>query len=474
MNSNNELWQFSATELSALLAQREISPLDLLNTANARINALNPKLNAIIALDESAEDAARDSERRLTAGQPRSPLEGIPLTVKDNILVKNLPATWGSKVFADFIPSEDELPIARLRAAGAVILGKTNCPEFTLEGYTDNLLFGITRNPWNAGLTPGGSSGGAVTSVAAGMTAVAIGTDGGGSIRRPASHTGLVGFKPGTGRVARHNSFPQILLDFEAIGPLTRTVADAELLYKIMAGPDPRDRKSLLAPAISRQSTVPFRILYAPRFGSSPLDPQIEASVNSAANTLSALGYYVEQGALPFSLDELNELWPQVGQVGLAYLFEHHPRAQTLAAPKFIEMAKQGAQIPASRYLAILETIDAFRRQLAEVYQSIDIIMTPSAAALPWPAAQPYPPEIDGQPVGPRGHAVYTAWVNACGYPGINLPCEPSASGLPIGFQLVAGFGQDELLLNLARQYEQAAPWAGRWPPLALEVITQS
>ena len=474
MNADNTLWRLSASQLGPLLARREISALDLLATAQERIDVLNPSLNAIIALDEHAEDAARDSDRRLAAGQPRSPLEGIPLTVKDNILVKDLPATWGSKVFADFVPTEDELPIARLRAAGAVILGKTNCPEFTLEGYTDNLLFGVTRNPWDITLTPGGSSGGAVASVAAGITPVAIGTDGGGSIRRPASHTGLVGFKPSTGRIARHNSFPQILLDFEAIGPLTRTIDDAALLYNIMAGPDPRDRKSLLAPAASWQNAANLRILYVPRFGTAPLDRQIEASVNAAAQTLSELGHSVEHGELPFTLDELNALWPQVGQVGLAYLFERYPQAQTLAAPRFIEMAVQGAEIPASRYLAMLETIDAFRRRLAEVYQSIDILMTPSAAALPWPAEQPYPLKIDGQAVGPRGHAVYTAWVNACGYPGINLPCAPSEPGLPIGFQMVAGFGQDGLLLNLARQYEQAAPWTEHWPKLALELPPKS
>ncbi|MCB1714470.1 MAG: amidase [Candidatus Competibacteraceae bacterium] len=474
MITDNALWRLSVTELGKLLARGDLTPLDLLATARHRMEAINPHINAIIALDDHAEEAARDSTRRLAAGQPRSALEGIPLTVKDNILVKNIPATWGSRVFADFVPAEDELPIARLRAAGAVILGKTNCPEFTLEGYTDNLLFGVTRNPWQPALTPGGSSGGAVAAVAAGITAAAIGTDGGGSIRRPASHTGLVGFKPSTGRVARVHSLPQILLDFEAIGPLCRTVDDAALLYRHMAGPDPRDRKSLWPVDTPRQAAERLRILYVPRFGAAPLEPQIEASVDSAARIFSALGHEVEQGELPFALDQLNELWPQVGQVGLAYLFERYPQARTLAAPKFIEQAAQGASLPASRYLTILETLDAFRRQLATVYETLDIIMTPSAAALPWPAAQAYPPEIDGEPVGPRGHAVYTAWVNAGGYPGISLPSAPAESGLPIGFQLVAGFGQDELLLELARQYEQAAPWAGRWPELALNATVKS
>ena len=169
----------------------------------------------------------------------------MPLTVKDNIHVGGLRATWGSRLFADHVAAEDELAVARVRGQGAVIIGKTNCPEFTLQGYTDNLLFGPTRNPWNSRLTPGGSSGGAVAAVASGLAPLALATDGGGSIRRPASHTGLVGLKPSIGRVARVGGFPAILHDMEVIGPIARTTADAALLLSAIAGPDPRDRASL-------------------------------------------------------------------------------------------------------------------------------------------------------------------------------------------------------------------------------------
>jgi aspartyl-tRNA(Asn)/glutamyl-tRNA(Gln) amidotransferase subunit A len=175
---NKPIWQCSATELAPLLARGELTPQELLTTALQRIELLNPTLNAVITLNEQAQADAEDSARRLHQGKPRSPLEGIPITVKDNIPVKNLRLTWGSRAFADNIAEHDELPVERLRNAGAVIIGKTNVPEFTVEGYTHNLLFGTTRNPWNTELTPGGSSGGAVASVAAGITAVAIGTDG--------------------------------------------------------------------------------------------------------------------------------------------------------------------------------------------------------------------------------------------------------------------------------------------------------
>jgi len=466
VSGTDEPWRLGVVGLSHLLAGRAVSPVELLDLYLARIDGINPSINAIVAIDGEARAAAVESERRLAAGEARSALEGIPLTVKDNIPARGLPTTWGRRLFRDVVPDRDELPVARLREAGAVILGKTNCPEFTLEGYTDNPLFGVTRNPWDTDLTPGGSSGGAVACVAAGLTPAAIGTDGGGSIRRPASHTGLVGLKPSTGVVARDYGLPQILLDMEVIGPMARTVADVRLLLDVMAGPDRRDRKSLIA-----RSATPtpdsVRLLYVPRFDDNPLDPEIAESCATAARAFGNLGCRVEEGPLPFDVGPITEVWPIFAEVAVAYLLERNPARRDEAAEKFIAMGTRGAAIPAHRYLDAIETVDRFRRTVDDAFLDIDVIMTPSAAALPWPAAEPYPPEIDGQPVGPRGHAVYTGWVNACGHPGINLPAAPSAGGLPIGFQLIGGFGADALLLDLAARYETAHPWADRWPALA-------
>lgn len=463
-------WQLGAAGLAAAFARRETTPVEHLALLKGRIAALNPKLNAIIAFDSTADAAARESTARFASGRARGPLEGVPVVVKDNILAKGMPCVWGSRVYREYVPTADELPVARLRAAGAIVLGKSNVPELTFEGITWNPVFGATRNPYDTELTPGGSSGGSVAAVAAGLVPLALGTDGGGSIRRPASHTGLVGLKPSIGAVARVDSLPMMLLDLEVIGPIARTVEDAALLYAAISGPDERDRRSLFGPTGRMpNASGPLRVLYVQRFGDAPLDPEIAASVDGAARALEALGCSVEQGALPFDLAPLNEFWPQFGAVGVAFVMAKHPGKESLLGPRFQVMLEEGRKLPAARYLAGIEIFERLRAESAAVFERHDIVMTPSAAALPWPAETPFPASIDGKAVGPRGHAIYTGWVNACGIPAINLPCVPSHTGLPIGFQLAARFGADELLLALASRYEAANPWRERWPALAFQ-----
>ena len=462
-----EAWRLSAHELGAAYARGETDPVAVVSALERRIDRLNPDLNAIIARDPGALAAARESATRLRAGAGRSTLEGIPFTVKDNILVAGLACTWGSRLFQDYLPADDELPVARLRGAGAIVLGKTNVPEFTLEGYTTNPLFGTTCNPWDPALTPGGSSGGGVAAVAAGFGPFALGTDGGGSIRRPASHAGLVGLKPSIGRVPRGPSLPQILLDFEVIGPVARTVADVKLVYRAIAGPSALDRRSLLSGDPYHVENRPLKVLYVPRFGDAPVDQEVLASANDAARVLAALGLEVEKGTLPFDILPIVEFWQVLGQVGVAYVLANHAGKEHLIGERWRAMAEQGRQVSATRYLAGIEAVDAFRRSVTGAFNRFDLMMTPSAAALPWPADQPYPEIIDGKPVGPRGHAVYTGWVNACGHPAIALPSAPSRGGLPIGIQLIGRFGADELLLQIGQRFEEASPWRERWPTLA-------
>lgn len=468
MNEQEQTWRLSAVELQKRYRSGTLTPRAVAEACLARLDAVNPKINAVIARrDEAMLREADVATERYRAGKPLSTLDGVPVSIKDNLATADQPATWGAPSLRDHRPARDELPVARLRKAGALIVGKTNLPEFALEGYTDNRLFGVTSNPWNLALTPGGSSGGAVAGLAAGIAPLALGTDGGGSIRRPASHCGLVGLKPSIGAVARADGLPSLLLDFEVVGPLARTVADARAMFDVLKGPQTIDWRSFAASGASGTTVrKPLRILYVPTIGGAPVDPEIAASCAAAATRFRNLGHIVEEGEMPLNLDFMTETWPLVGQVGLARLFEARPGWREGAAPKYLDMAEAGAKCRAPRLWQALEDIESLRRECATVFANHDVLITPAAAALPWPGREAYPPTIAGQSVGPRGHAVFTGWVNAAGLPALAVPAGPSSTGLPIGIQLVGAYGTDDLLLDLGEAYEAASPWADRWPDL--------
>jgi aspartyl-tRNA(Asn)/glutamyl-tRNA(Gln) amidotransferase subunit A len=447
------------SELAALLRNGDLTAERLLDQCLERIRRIDPKINSFVWLDEAgARTAAQASDARFAAGASRSMLEGMPLSVKDNILVEGMPATWGSRSLAGFTPERDELPVARLRAAGAVIIGKTNVPELTLEGYTKNDLFGVTRNPWDIRLTPGGSSGGAAAGVAAGLVPAAIGTDGGGSIRRPACHTGLVGWKSSAGHIPRIDGFPAILTDFETIGTLTHSVDDAVALDAIMAGPDARDRRSLYSPA-PPWPVGPARILYIPAFGGSPVDAEVAAATEAIARQLADGGHAVLRESVFFDLEDAAHIWRVISRAGVAWLVAREGgRIGQLAGASVKAMAADGETLTGAHYIDALERVAALRRRCAELFERVDLVLTPTAAALPWPAETPYPDRIADRPAGPRDHAIFTGWVNIAGLPSISLPVAISASGLPIGVQFTAGFSADAALLEFARGFAQNHP----------------
>ncbi|WP_176086704.1 amidase [Martelella sp. HB161492] len=439
------------SSLSEALANGTLTAEALLERSLARIAAGDPALNAFVAMDVAgARRAAKASDARRQRGALLSPIDGIPLSIKDNILVKDMPATWGSRAFADFMPATDELPVARLRAAGAIIIGKTNVPELTLDGFTSNDLFGTTRNPWNNALTPGGSSGGAAASVAAGFVPAAMGTDGGGSTRRPACHTGLVGWKPSSGHMPRLDGFPAILTDFEVIGLLTRSVRDAAILDQLLRAPDPRDRRSMLETTAPPIPAAP-RILFVPTFGDIPVDPEVSSACRRFVDGLRERGATVTESALFFDLDSVNEIWRVISRSGVAYMMDwHHGALKSGASPSVRALAEDGAAISGADYIGALEKTAALRAGLAGLFAQYDLVITPTAGALPWPVEKPYPDMIDGRPAGPRDHAVFTGWVNVGGLPAISLPIAISRETLPIGIQLVAAFGADAALLDFA------------------------
>ncbi|MGQ9367850.1 amidase [Azospirillum sp. ST 5-10] len=462
MTASDALWRLDAHDLAAAFAAGRATPLDALAVYRDRIARLDPAINAYVAANPAAEAEARESTRRWRAGLARSPLDGVPVAVKDNLVAAGMPAAWGSRAYAGDVAERDELPVERLRAAGAVVLGKTNVPEFTVEGYTANALFGVTRNPWDPALTPGGSSGGSVAAVAAGLAPLALGTDGGGSIRRPAAYTGLVGLKPSLGRVPRGGGLPQILLDFEVVGPLTRTVRDAAAVLAVLAGTDRRDPRSR-GIAAAGAPPGPMRILYAERLGDAPLDPVVAAAARRAADALAGLGNRVERGPLPLDLDAVTAFWPAVAQVGLARLRAIEPRLER-AEPRYLALAEAGARMTAPDFLAGLQAVEELRAAASRLFADWDVVVTPACAAMPWPAEEAYPPVIDGAAVGPRGHAVYTGWVNAAGHPALTVPAPVEEGALPVGVQLIGDLGAEERLLGLAAAYEEAHPWSARRP----------
>ncbi|WP_341914157.1 amidase [Ferrovibrio terrae] len=464
-------WRLSAADLHKAYTSGTRSPVEVTQAILDRIAVVNSSLNAVVHLDAAgALKAAEASAARYRDGRALGPLDGIPVTIKDSLVVGGMPATWGSQLLQDNLPPADELPIAHLRAAGAILLGKTNVPEFTVQGYTYNLLFGATGNPWNPALTPGGSSGGAVASVAAGFGPIALGTDGGGSTRRPAGHTGLVGLKPSIGRIARTGGFPEIYNDLEVIGLFGRSIADVAATLCALSAPDPRDRHSLAFPAAVTMaetfaSPTRPRILYLPRFGANPVEPEIIAAVDAAADMLRQTGCVVETGDLPFDIEAATAALAALMPTGLAMIVDRLGGPARIT-PALQQMYETGKAVRATDYLAALNHAVDLRRQMAEVFTQWDAILTPSAAAQPWAKDRVFPEIIAGENAGPRGHAVYTGWVNLAGLPGLGLPATPDSKGTPIGFQLIGGYGQDAMLLALGRRYEALSPWAERWPAL--------
>lgn len=452
------LWKMSAAELAKSYREGTVKPSAALATILERIAVVDPLVNVFALLDvNGAQKAAAESDLRFAEGRPLGAFDGVPVTIKDNINVEGLRCAWGSKLYLDRISPADELPVARLRAQGAVILGKTNVSEFTLgRGNVNTLAFGTTRNPWNLAVTSGASTGGGSAGVAAGLGPVALGTDGGGSIRRPSSYNNLVGLKPSTGRVARTDGLPAILHDFEIIGPIARTVDDLAMTLSAIEGPDPRDRLSFgFTPGAFEPVEKGLKILYVPKFGTWEVEEQITRSCAKAAKDLGALGFSIEEGETPFDLDLFETYWPLIGGSGLAWLLKDTDWKGVIgdAYPPMIEKGQSASAID---YVAALDAARRIYLQLAEKFETYDLIMTPSAGAMPWKA----------EDHGPAYHRAFTGFVNAAGLPGISIPCDPAEDGMPIGFQLIAPFGRDWQLLSIAKLFEDTHPWAHKWPQI--------
>lgn len=475
--SGADLWALPAVDQARLIRTRALSPVELVDAVLSRIAGLEPSLHAFCTRDDdAARRAAGAAEDAVMRGDALGLLHGVPLSIKDLICTRDLPTTCGSQAYRGFVRGEDDVCVERVRGAGAIILGKTNVPEFGYAGYGANALFEETANPWNPGHTSGGSSAGSAAAVASGMGALSIGSDGGGSIRGPASFCGLVGFKPSFGRVpcypgCRDPRYPGMSSweTIEHIGPLSRTVADAAMLMAVIAGPDDRDRHSVPAGDIDWVAATDgplrrLRIAYTPDFGFSKVDAEVRVLSAAAARAFADdLGCELVEDSPP--LEDMGDLF-------LALVMRDSDLRGMRELADRGEIAMPGLLGLLARPWTAEDFSDAaMRRQdicnrLAQFMRGYDLLLTPTVST-PAPALGRARPEtIEGIPSERANGSPFTYPFNWSGQPAISVPAGRTSDGLPVGLQIVGGHLQDGVVLRAAAAYERVRPWAGDWPAI--------
>jgi Asp-tRNA(Asn)/Glu-tRNA(Gln) amidotransferase A subunit family amidase len=470
MTTNDVCWM-SAVDLAGAIRARRLSPVEVTRAVLARIEATNPRLNAFctVAAERALADA-RAAEAAVLRGEAPGVLHGLPISFKDLTATAGIRTTMGSRIFEHWVPDEDAIVVERARRAGAVVLGKTNTPEFGCKGVTDNLVFGHTRNPWNLDRIAGGSSGGAAAAVAAGLGPLAEGSDLAGSIRIPAAVCGVVGFKASLGRVPL---WPALngWTSFSHTGPITRTVADAALLLSAWAGPDDRDPRSLPATGEDFARAVDggargLRVAWSPDLGGAPVDPEVRRITEAAAKAFVDLGCRVEEAHPP--LDDAMALFMDLtAPVRAAGMAAHLPRWRDQLDPMLLlrlERAEGMSAIDGERATQRRTTLWHGVRRFFERH---DVLVTPTTSAAAFPIGQTFPAEIDGRRLTNQLEWFpFTYPFAITGQPAISVPAGFTADGLPVGLQIVGRRFADATVLRVAAAFEAARPWAGRRPPL--------
>jgi len=459
-----------ATELAALIRRKKVSPVEVVDAVLDRVARINPRLNAFVTLTE--EPARRDAKAAERAVGKRSatlgPLHGVPFSVKDLVITRGVRTTFGTPLYRDNVPAEDAPMVERLKAAGGIMLGKTNTPTFGWIGATHNLVFGITRNPWNLERTPGGSSGGASAAAAAGLGPLHVGTDGGGSIRIPASCAGVFGHKPSYGRIPTYPVSGAWSLSH--IGPLTRTVADAALVMTVCAGPDERDQYSLPGPAVDyvkalRGSVKGLRVAYADDLGfADAVDPEVRAVCAKAARTFRELGC---------KLDEVKPAWPSPrecwGEIfcgGIATRLAPYVDRRTEIEPGLHRIIETTLKNGPTKYVQAWFDRLAWWSHPRTLFETYDLLLTPTIACPPFGVGLDNPTEIAGKPVEAYAWIPFTYPFNMTGQPAASVPCGFTKDGLPIGLQIVGRRFDDVTVLRACAAFERARPWAHHRPAL--------
>ncbi|MCF8533830.1 MAG: amidase [Reyranella sp.] len=458
-----DLTQITAAGLARLYAKGKASPVETMTAVLARTEEINPAINALTIVEgKKSLAAARAAEKRWKKGEPLSPLDGVPVSIKELVRTKGWPHSLGSKL-TDKTPATEDAPVvARLREAGAIVFAQSTSSEYGHKGVTDSPLHGISRNPWNTDCTPGGSSGGAGAAVAAGLGPIAIGTDGGGSVRIPASFNGLVGLKATFGRVPAWP--PSITGDLGNTGPMARTALDCALMMNAIARPDARDALALPADDIDYARKLggklkKLKVGFVLRFGDHPLDIEVAAMVTGAARRFEALGCRVEEATAPFAYHDAGRAFVVHWLSALQRLLQLYPEERHHEFdPSLLAGAKAGLRF------TLQDAVNAqvTRRELAIAWNLFfaryDLLLCPTVAVKPFEAGRNLPDGPDGKTNAQW--SPYTSQFNLTRHPAATVPCGLSRDGLPVGLQIVSGHYRDALVLRAAARYAAAHPLA--------------
>jgi len=470
----NDLVFLSATRMADRIRKKKISPVEVVDAHLEQIERLNPKLNAFVQVDaKQARRSAQDAEIAVAHERTLGPLHGVPVSIKSSLAVAGMLCESGTRLHAGFVPDQEAPLVARLRAAGAIVLGVTNTPEFLMAWETDNLLYGCTNNPWDLQRTPGGSSGGEAAAIAAGMSAGGVGSDGGGSIRVPAHFSGICGLKPTPGRIPATGHYPESAGPFALIGvvgPMARTVADLKVLFEVMQGPDVGDACAAPVPVRwpTKDETRKLRVGYFEDDGRTPVTPETRASVRTAAEALRSAGFRVELFQ-PEGLEEARRLWHKfflvAGGMMLRPMFEGRESDLSPILKQFLEWSAAEPVLTGEALLEVWIQRDRLRARFLSQMQHHPILLCP-AAAIPAFRHGERSWQVEGKTVHYLDAWSYTEFFNLLGNPAAVVPAGHSSEGLPIGVQIVGRPWQEEQVLSVAGALEREC---GAWkiPPTA-------
>jgi aspartyl-tRNA(Asn)/glutamyl-tRNA(Gln) amidotransferase subunit A len=471
-----ELWQLPASALRAKIAGKEVSSVDLTKAVLARADRLQPVLNCFITLvPELALKAAQAAEDDVMRGKPLGLLHGIPFAAKDLVNTAGVRTTYAALAHEDNVPKEDAVAVARTKAAGAILFGKTTTPEFGHKALTDAPLFGRTRNAWSAERTSGGSSGGAAVAVAAGIGPIGIATDGGGSTRIPAAANGMVGLKQSNG-VIPHSQAPDAFGNYTYVTPMTRTVMDTALMLQAMAGPHPCDPWSIgiepqdyLAPARPDGDLRGKRMLYSATLGSRFVAKDVRVAFERALGKFRDLG--AELIELTEPLPDMEPIWKVINHTTWRARFHDMIRREdNKVSPSLVRQVAMAEEWSGADYQrAMFQRTDLFRR-VQRWFEQADYLVTPTLSRTALPIDQDLfePIRVDGIEAGElrRNWFPFTMPFNITGHPALSLCCGYAPDGLPVGLQIVGRFRDEASVLRAAALYEASENWLSRWPEL--------